>query len=301
VQDGRARLGWPVIFMHAAGFWSLPGIAPPAARAGTARALGRIHMASKPTASRTRPILRVTVFIGSMLLACGWLLVAAANAQAAEPAPALGAAEQDPTAVPAGQTAAPGAEPSSSPEPFTILRVEPPAQPPSAPPARRPHAAFDDEDPPSDDDREWYGWQTLSVDGASIAMIAGGGESGSPALSVVGIGGLLIGAPIVHAVHRNHWALPSLGMRLGSAGLMTAGAFLSLSCISYGEAEPSSCSSEAPIGYAFMITGMLGAIASIGVDAVLARSPRKDREAASFGLWGDPRTGVAGVSVTMVR
>jgi hypothetical protein len=51
---------------------------------------------------------------------------------------------------------------------------------------------------------QWYGWQTLTVDGASLLTAPLG----------VGIGGLVLGGPIVHLVHeRPLAALASLGLR----------------------------------------------------------------------------------------
>ena len=97
------------------------------------------------------------------------------------------------------------------------------------------HDAFADESPPppvplrytpSTSARstvsEWYGWQTLTVDGASLATTFSGAVT--PALAVVGLGGLVLGAPIVHLAHeRPVAALGSLGLRtlLPLAGMAT--------------------------------------------------------------------------------
>lgn len=69
---------------------------------------------------------------------------------------------------------------------------------------------------------EWYGWQTLTVDGASLATTFSGAVT--PALAVVGLGGLVLGAPIVHLAHeRPLAALGSLGLRtlLPLTGMVT--------------------------------------------------------------------------------
>jgi len=55
--------------------------------------------------------------------------------------------------------------------------------------------------------RRWYGSQTLMVDGISILA--------SPA--IVGIPGLIVAAPVVHAIHGN-WGRAALSVAMRSAG-----------------------------------------------------------------------------------
>ena len=61
----------------------------------------------------------------------------------------------------------------------------------------------------------WYGWQTLSVDGASVAFALGAYLSHSASPLWAAITGYLFGAPFVHLVHRNFGgAATSLGLRI---------------------------------------------------------------------------------------
>jgi hypothetical protein len=73
----------------------------------------------------------------------------------------------------------------------------------------------------------WYGWQTLSADGATLGFLTLGGalvdngnsESGRAVIGsfvVLGAGAYVFGGPIVHAAHQN-WgaATASLGLRVG--------------------------------------------------------------------------------------
>jgi hypothetical protein len=68
----------------------------------------------------------------------------------------------------------------------------------------------------------WYGWQTLTVDAASVAVIGTGIATRSEPVGWLGAGGIYLGAPIVHISHgRVGMAFASLGVRLGlpSAGV----------------------------------------------------------------------------------
>jgi hypothetical protein len=74
--------------------------------------------------------------------------------------------------------------------------------------------------------RQWYGWQTLSTDGAALSLLVLSGallsndnsDSGGFALDSVELaaGTYVLGGPIVHAAHQN-WgaAAASLGLRVG--------------------------------------------------------------------------------------
>jgi hypothetical protein len=73
----------------------------------------------------------------------------------------------------------------------------------------------------------WYGWQTLTTDGAAFTLavaVAAVNEGGKPVVGVTALATYLAGGPIVHAAHGN-WgrAFGSLGLRLGAP---IAGAFL---------------------------------------------------------------------------
>jgi len=70
------------------------------------------------------------------------------------------------------------------------------------------------------DRRPWYGWQILVVDGLSIGAIAIASSDQADVMAPIGVLGLALGAPIVHAV-RGHYgrAAGSLLMRPGLVAL----------------------------------------------------------------------------------
>ena len=193
-------------------------------------------------------------------------------------------------------------------EPFVIL---PPVEQPatvvegsaaSAPPVR------DELDleppPPSEPPSEWYGWQTLALDGASLTVaIAGSAATDSAGPAVVGLVGYLAGPPIAHGLHRNDWGWASLGMRAGSLVLMTGGIFVALSgCFEFDDdARPPSCDGRQVTGSVLFFTGAGLSVTSIVLDAVFAHAPTVKPDTPTLGLWGDPLTGSAGLSVSMVR
>ena len=77
--------------------------------------------------------------------------------------------------------------------------------------------ADDDSQPPKPNDRVWYGWQTLAVDAAAIAVWAptpGDWAGTSPALAPIAAA-LFLSAPIMHALN-HRWAAfgTSLAMRV---------------------------------------------------------------------------------------
>jgi hypothetical protein len=135
---------------------------------------------------------------------------------------------------------------------------------------------------PTDRATEWYGWQTLLADGASIGLIIGGGVatgSGSNSsigsmLSTVGSLGYLIGGPIVHLANgRPLPALGSLGLR---AGLPVGGGLVGI-LVGLAACDRSS-GGDFGSGLCVVALGALGfvggAIAAIAADAAwLARKP----------------------------
>ncbi len=94
----------------------------------------------------------------------------------------------------------------------------------------------------------WYGWQTLLVDGSSIAVtLAGaawasaapGNGTGPDVMLLHGAGGFALGGPIVHLSHGHPWrALGDLGLRLGA---VVGGGILGLFI---GGAAAGSCSNS---------------------------------------------------------
>jgi hypothetical protein len=139
-----------------------------------------------------------------------------------------------------------------------------PYYPHSAPP----NPCADGGDAPCDDKPEqshWYGWQTLAVDGTSLALIFAG--AGARADVVAGIGGFgaVLGAPVVHFVHDRVGAgFGSLGLRVA---LPLAGAAIGASAANCDGHHEMFCGiGEAGVGF------IVGAAAAIVIDAaVLAR------------------------------
>lgn len=137
------------------------------------------------------------------------------------------------------------------------------------------------EDKPSDAPR-WYGWQTLTTDGAAVVLgalaLASDSTSAQETLGTAAVGAYGLGAPVVHATHgRFAYAGGSLAMRLGGplagglVGLVT-GVFLPIPTESIGQR---------------LVVGMyggaaLGAVGASVIDAaVFAReSPSRPAKAA---------------------
>jgi hypothetical protein len=79
--------------------------------------------------------------------------------------------------------------------------------------------------------REWYGWQTLLVDGATLGAIpleigASSSFANTPSASYLlftSLGGYALGAPIIHAAH-GHWkrGAADFGLRAGAVALGSA-------------------------------------------------------------------------------
>jgi hypothetical protein len=76
-----------------------------------------------------------------------------------------------------------------------------------------------DGDAPDDDCsrcrcRRWYGWQTLSTDGAALVTFALIGPTNTPGLGLLGLAFYGLGGPVVHALHGNFGAaVGSLALR----------------------------------------------------------------------------------------
>lgn len=131
---------------------------------------------------------------------------------AAAPAPGLGTAA-NPIVVPAGCSAAtqggqvvvicPPAG-SSTPAPATAApAVLAPTS--AAPPAYTPV--------PVREEKKWYGWQTLIVDGATVVTTIGVAPASSSGAAAVFWSGYLLGGPIVH------WSNGQLGKGFASLGI----------------------------------------------------------------------------------
>lgn len=123
----------------------------------------------------------------------------------------------------------------------------------------------------------WYGWQTLTVDGASLTTALLGSGTQTAALGYLSLGGLLLGSPIVHFAHGRVGAgFGSLALR---GGLPILGGII-------GYAAAGSCR-ENPNTHGFLgdcflhgfgemlLGGLLGLAGAIAIDAaVLARGER---------------------------
>jgi len=116
--------------------------------------------------------------------------------------------------------------------------------------------------------RKWYGWQTLTADGASFAMLVvaarlnSGGEnrSGAQALAWFGLLGYELTPGMIHFVHKNPGrGFASMGLRLG---MPLAGAFL-------GASVASGCSGFACQEGGAGVGILLGMGAAIAIDAAV--------------------------------
>src|SRR4051794_39143549 len=66
----------------------------------------------------------------------------------------------------------------------------------------RERAAATEPSVPTEQETAWYGWQVLLADGASFALMASAIAARSPVPGLVGVGGYVLGGPLVHALHQ---------------------------------------------------------------------------------------------------
>jgi hypothetical protein len=138
-----------------------------------------------------------------------------------------------------------------------------------------------EEPAPATKETRWYGWQTLIVDAGSIALM--------PLVPPVGIGGYLLGPPLVHVVHgRPLPALGDFGLRLT----------IPPTCGIIGFAAAHGCT-----GFLCELEGaavglIVGAGIAIGIDAIfLAREQvevEKPKQVTIVPLVSPTRAGVGG-------
>jgi hypothetical protein len=139
----------------------------------------------------------------------------------------------------------------------------------------------------------WYGWKTLFVDAISFTLMFAAEEGDAAALGVIGLGGYVLGGPLIHLGHGEPLnGLGSFGLRLG---LPAAGGLI-------GSTVPYDCSGFLcgwePIGYGILI----GMGAAVVLDAAFLGYRRGDDAASTtarlvptFSLAGERTTlGVAG-------
>lgn len=142
-------------------------------------------------------------------------------------------------------------------------------------------------DAPEPKTKQWYGWETLICDGASVVT--------SPIL--IGIGGYFFCSPIVHLAHGQPiHALASFGTRFSAPiTLALGGGLLDAAAQSDGRCELSCGVVGAVVGFG------LGIVTAIAIDAaVLARKevPRTEKKATvvptGFAASGRMELGVVG-------
>jgi len=175
-----------------------------------------------------------------------------------------------------------------------------PPKDPSAPsPPKDPSAPNPQSESSAPTASTWYGWQTLIVDGASALTFGVGAGAGSGAVALLGLGGFVAGAPIVHGVNGQGWrAAASLGVRVLTPVL--AGAFAA------AVARPAPCHPDAygpclnwlDAPFTGALVGLL--VASAFDAAVIAYAPAEPAKPAiglSLAPQIDPARGAYGLSV----
>ena len=190
-----------------------------------------------------------------------------------------------PDAPPAPSPAPPASEPTAPVESAAATpRKAPPAAtsgaPLSAPPAAKTavitenHAAVEPR-PDADDDAveaptgpRWYGWQTLTADGATLALLIAAsavsqgrdGEHLAPPMLVLGMASYELTPGIIHFAHRNPGrGFASFGIRFG---LPLAGAFI-------GASAASGCNGFFCEAGGAAVGLLLGAGGAIAIDAAV--------------------------------
>jgi hypothetical protein len=131
--------------------------------------------------------------------------------------------------------------------------------------------------------REWYGWQTLIVDGASVGIMIIGGLAQSAAIGATG-GLVYLGGPA--AVHFGHgnvgMGFASMGLRVGAP---IVGALIGLA------AGAGACSSRSGNGDCLAVGASLGFlggyVTAVAVDAAVLAYDEPKREAPKSGS-GEP-------------
>jgi hypothetical protein len=149
---------------------------------------------------------------------------------------------------------------------------------------------------------EWYGWQTLAADGASLALFVGGvgttaarSSGTSSALLLGSLAVYSLGGPIIHFAHnRPGAALGSFGLRWG---MPTVGTLLGVS-FAYA-----SCGKSNDNGVCYGVYGLLGltvgTIGAIVVDsALLAREQVQVKFTAAKNFTWRPDLNVSPSSVS---
>ena len=153
-------------------------------------------------------------------------------------------------------------------------------------------------------DAEWYGWQTLLVDGVAVgtAVAQLSNLRGGPILGIVALSTYAAGAPFVLLAHGNRWSGLSFGGRFSSLGLMVAGLVVGFGggCGPFGQEGATGCETRGRIGGTLFALGAIGVPVTMIVDAVLARRTiRRQEPALTLRVWSEPGRSELGLCLTL--
>lgn len=124
---------------------------------------------------------------------------------------------------------------------------------------------------------EWYGWQNLAIEAGAITVFALGAKEDLNVPMYLGLGGMLLGPPIVH------WAHGNVGKGFISLGVMVAlpagAGFLGSTIGGAGEhCESGDDMCGFGAGFGTYIGAIIGAIGAIVVDSALAVDEPKEKD-----------------------
>lgn len=201
--------------------------------------------------------------------------------------------------------------PPVAPRPTTAERSSQPSPAPvaAALAGPAPEISLPRDDDTSSSSSQWYGSETLAVDGAALGAVLVGGAfvaGGAAPGGLLALGGFVtyfVGAPVVHLTHvRVGAAFGSAGLRVGVplVGGAVGTAFANCSDSDDGGhgGEPYGC------GFGEFIAGMaVGAVGAMVLDSALlahesAPKPRPGDVAWTLIPTADPKQRSAGIAVT---
>jgi hypothetical protein len=240
----------------------------------------------------------------------------AAPVKAAKPAPRpakprAAAPKPAPKPAPAAvETPAPAplpTETTTTAAPAPVVTTTATAYPPAAAPSEPPPApltmsAHDEAPPAKETGTRWYGWQVILANGASLTAAAIGWQQQNYALAGVGLGGQVLGGPIVHAVH-GRWGATFLSLAINTivpAGGLGVGAAVAATNVSQDVQVAASGDVTDPATYQRVATNVeqaaktgpfigyvVGVVLATGVDSLAngfepaAKEPAKERSFAA--------------------
>ena len=127
-----------------------------------------------------------------------------------------------------------------------------------------------------------YGWQIGLVDGASILLFLSGAGSDNESTGMLGIGGYLLGGPMVHSGHGHHGrALGSLALRVGLPVLLAKVA------VGFDNCDPQTVDycGEDELAHR-LLGGMIGVLAASSLDWFVLGREEADESRAGIPLGG---------------